>query len=96
MCGGTATATFLHYLAEGLSPRVRGNHGQQPILERRPRSIPACAGEPLPVVDGRAVAEVYPRVCGGTVADVLTGEVEEGLSPRVRGNLRRGAGVRPA
>ena len=41
---------------QGLSPRVRGN---------LPRSIPACAGEPIG--HGRLIAyRVYPRVCGGT------------------------------
>ena len=30
----------------GLSPRVRGNHVAAHECRRRPRSIPACAGEP--------------------------------------------------
>ena len=29
---------------------------------------------------------VYPRVCGGTIADIVEGEPPGGLSPRVRGN----------
>ena len=31
-------------------------------------------------------ARVYPRVCGGTALDPLTGNFDVGLSPRVRGN----------
>ena len=33
---------------------------------RTARSIPACAGEPVPVHAWRAPRGVYPRVCGGT------------------------------
>ena len=29
---------------------------------------------------------VYPRVCGGTLIAICAGRVNEGLSPRVRGN----------
>ncbi len=34
---------------------------------------------------------VYPRGCGGTLGENPPGGLREGLSPRVRGNLRRGA-----
>ena len=52
-------------------------------------SIPASAGEPdstptLPVSSG-----VYPRECGGTRAPHGATPQGHGLSPRVRGNLRR-------
>ena len=36
--------------------------------------------------------EVYPRVCGGTSFRQPIWSYCEGLSPRVRGNLRRGGG----
>ena len=32
-------------------------------------------------------SRVYPRVCGATVRTMIVDEVDEGLSPRVRGNL---------
>ena len=32
-----------------------------------PRSIPACAGEPVKPACMRFTREVYPRVCGGTL-----------------------------
>ena len=50
------------------------------------RSIPACAGEPLPGGQARRPPGVYPRVCGGThdIATPMAGL--NGLSPRVRGN----------
>ena len=46
VCGGTVyvCAAFCVYL--GLSPRVRGNRRRPYTRARRPRSIPACAGEP--------------------------------------------------
>ena len=51
-----------------------------------PRSIPACAGEPLILhITGRG-SQVYPRVCGGTFAGVPDVGNAAGLSPRVRGN----------
>ena len=87
--GGTRHATRWHSLAQGLSPRVRGNPALCPDIRTDSGSIPACTGEPLhPNLDliGR---EVYPRVYGGTgegLHEHLTGE---GLSPRVRGNLGR-------
>ena len=71
----------------GLSPRVRGNRaGCQPVPHRR-RSIPACAGEPGPTSLSRYDKKVYPRVCGGTCQVQASSLKQEGLSPRVRGNL---------
>ena len=51
-------------------------------------SIPACAGEPISAAKERPLGWVYPRVRGGTryVGCGLT--VQEGLSPRARGNLQ--------
>ena len=51
------------------------------------RSIPACAGEPRIGARINALDEVYPRVCGGTIARVSGSFARAGLSPRVRGNL---------
>ena len=73
-------------LAYGLSPRVQGN--QRALLggQRRVRSIPACAGEPPPELDGPILFEVYPRVCRGTRRLAAVPEPNTGLSPRVQGN----------
>ena len=51
------------------------------------RSIPACAGEPLSGRGGSIRGGVYPRVCGGTDEIDRCGPYQQGLSPRVRGNL---------
>ena len=71
----------------GLSPRVRGNHRADTGGMRGGGSIPACAGEPAARHVGTGQAMVYPRVCGGTASTETMRRDNEGLSPRVRGNL---------
>ena len=51
-------------------------------------SIPACAGEPANPASEAEAEAVYPRVCGGTTFDGGESLMANGLSPRVRGNLR--------
>ena len=86
VCGGTATNTRLTAKIAGLSPRVRGNRIRRYAASRRPRSIPACAGEPMLTGQPDSVAAVYPRVCGGTCGNPMIHRRITGLSPRVRGN----------
>ena len=86
VCGGTVGAYVQLGLRPGLSPRVRGNQLRVRGDPRGQRSIPACAGEPRPVVNPLPPFRVYPRVCGGTVARALLPLATSGLSPRVRGN----------
>ena len=87
VCGGTLVRQRRAVKAEGLSPRVRGNPGGRCGLWSASRSIPACAGEPLPAFAVAVATAVYPRVCGGTVVAGRNGQARHGLSPRVRGNL---------
>ena len=86
VCGGTRERAFAIVGDTGLSPRVRGNqfHDYRPVGAGR--SIPACAGEPVPRLTSDCVARVYPRVCGGTPFARPCRAGPEGLSPRVRGN----------
>ena len=89
VCGGTPPAMATSRRCIGLSPRVRGNLRN---LTRRLRivgSIPACAGEPDPLPLAVPCSRVYPRVCGGTIAENGTLPNDRGLSPRVRGNRRQ-------
>ena len=86
VCGGTESTTMLSVSTAGLSPRVRGNRISIHRVRNTPRSIPACAGEPVDVTDVRIWVSVYPRVCGGTISRRRTGWPTSGLSPRVRGN----------
>ena len=86
VCGGTFFLGAFGVDAYGLSPRVRGNQYDQPLLFPLPRSIPACAGEPWECRGARCHRWVYPRVCGGTSRPRRTPPPARGLSPRVRGN----------
>ena len=49
VCGGTFRNKPFAGDAGGLSPRVRGNHMMNALSVKRSRTIPACAGEPLPI-----------------------------------------------
>ena len=69
----------------GLSPRVRGNPRPRPHIPASFGSIPACAGEPMPVRGWCSTPRVYPRVCGGTFEGKPVATCKAGLSPRVRG-----------
>ena len=46
VCGGTSAQGLYPGAEQGLSPRVRGNPALYQRRAGRPRSIPACAGEP--------------------------------------------------
>ena len=70
-----------------LSPRVRGNRGVEAREPIHRRSIPACTGKPRTPARPTTTTAVYPRVYGET-GQILSFEgVNDGLSPRVRGNL---------
>ena len=86
VCGGTGFVDRMDWRLAGLSPRVRGNHGDDGESRQRVGSIPACAGEPIATVRPAVIGRVYPRVCGGTDMMALADLQSEGLSPRVRGN----------
>ena len=87
VCGGTQNSSRPSVVAAGLSPRVRGNRARLRAAGRAVGSIPACAGEPGPVLLLQSGGEVYPRVCGGTTSRFISSAIGRGLSPRVRGNL---------
>ena len=89
MCGGTNEETGEYDLNQGLSPRVRGNRSLWVTLMNCKRSIPACAGEPVPRCGRKCQSPVYPRVCGGTAMPMKASLAWMGLSPRVRGNHAR-------
>ena len=90
VCGGTSGSLAAGQREVGLSPRVRGNRGRAVARWSRLRSIPACAGEPRAQRAPAPAHQVYPRVCGGTVRIASSHSSVSGLSPRVRGNRRRG------
>ena len=81
--------------AEGPSPRVRGKPTRRRPPCRRPRSIPASAGETLLLPAGDGELRVHPRECGGNEPRLLGVGGQLGPSPRVRGKHqdRPGRGV---
>ena len=85
MCGGTVCRAALDKARGGLSPRVRGNPQCWAQGAAARRSIPACAGEPVPPPPPARPVGVYPRVCGGTINGLDNNFKAPGLSPRVRG-----------
>ena len=96
VCGGTPGTAALPRRWRGLSPRVRGNPQASTAVTGNIGSIPACAGEPLPPLLPGQQHAVYPRVCGGTGGRRFGLASHQGLSPRVRGNLRGMRGGRQA
>ena len=86
-CGGTVVLIGASFIVWGLSPRLRGNPGVGGGDGGRGRSIPAPAGEPYSGAPRAALTPVYPRACGGTYLLTLWSCPNNGLSPRLRGNL---------
>ena len=86
VCGGTGLGMPCLLGRPGLSPRVRGNRVSIRPANPPPRSIPACAREPMPENPQNPQVRVYPRVCGGTYSGCRRRYGMRGLSPRVRGN----------
>ncbi len=70
------------------SDRVQGQRRR--LFSEPPNTLtqhnPACAGEPRREWGSAMGEQVYPRVCGGTKVQVRPALVNQGLSPRVRGN----------
>ena len=86
VCGGAVCRFRFLDLTTGLSPRVRGSLFQVDEKAVFAGSIPACAGEPRLVIRPLLLEQVYPRVCGGAIVQVVQTENPRGLSPRVRGS----------
>ena len=89
VCGGSVPFGPPFILNAGLSPRVRGKLGGGSSGRVGVGSIPACAGEALRAAAERVTPAVYPRVCGGSNSSTAYKATLQGLSPRVRGKLRR-------
>ena len=94
--GGTVVTKRTHVDIPGLSPRPRGNLREHQPRDLRRGPIPASAGEPSLHRAPASPLRAYPRVRGGTGSCCLLDGVDAGLSPRPRGNLRKGADRRSA
>ena len=85
VCGGSRPIIVRTIVPIGLSPRVRGKRRHSRRVAAGGRSIPACAGEAVPLSRSGGRRRVYPRVCGGSRPARRAGWCRRGLSPRVRG-----------
>ena len=94
--GGTPRERVKGHPATGLSPRGRGNRQRPGQCPAGNGSIPAWAGEPPSPPRWPPTSRVYPRVGGGTESGPRARPMDEGLSPRGRGNRPRGRRGRQA
>ena len=85
-CGGTSRSQLFSVGGKGLSPRLRGNARRHCHIRHNKGSIPALAGERFHNARSHAALWVYPRACGGTFRIQHPGGLDQGLSPRLRGN----------
>ena len=91
VCGGNLFVRYGICNSQGRSPRMRGKPCPQSWWLRRPRSIPAYAGEtPDPLLSPQP-QPVDPRVCGGNRWRSSSPRCLSGRSPRMRGKLSAAA-----
>ena len=65
-CGATGCRVPPGHKLVGLSPRVRGNPKAAASVVVPFGSIPASAGQPVPISETYRLTPVYPRECGAT------------------------------
>ena len=100
-CGGTNSRAYTIILARGLSPRVRGNLSSSSCSGGSLRSIPASAGNPIPIAAAIAIARSIPASAGEPAAWRYWGwgatvyPRECGGTWRVLGGVFVGAGLSP-
>ena len=88
--GGIQDILKEEHVHQGLSPRTRGNLFDRSHDAPRLGSIPADAGESVARCADGPVSGVYPRGRGGIYSIGVMTPPGWGLSPRTRGNPRRG------
>ena len=84
VCGGTRHHPGPVQSGHRLSPRMQGNPAFRLAGGEGRTSIPAYAGEPVPVMADLLGRGVYPRVCGGT-ATRTSPKTARPVYPRVCG-----------
>ena len=92
VCGEHSWRGILSANLFGSSPRVRGTRAGHPLLPRRCRFIPACAGNTKSITSHIGMAPVHPRVCGEHRPPASVNWTKPGSSPRVRGTHVAGDG----
>ena len=85
VCGEHRCGSRASRERHGSSPRVRGTRTWRGRGGRRPRFIPACAGNTVFHLFFSLLAAVHPRVCGEHLRGGAILDDRAGSSPRVRG-----------
>ncbi len=89
--GGNQQAGKSGLSIHGPSPRTRGKHAHQHLVEDLAGAIPAYAGETARWPQSGGPGRGHPRVRGGNFTCSCIGHLSEGPSPRTRGKLARPA-----
>ena len=84
-CGGNQISPSKRTPTCGPSPRLRGKREPHRLVNHREGSIPAPAGETLPMPGFAALRWVHPRACGGNLPVSWILNLTPGPSPRLRG-----------
>ena len=87
-CGELFAVTISWFSGAGSSPRMRGTPRLPAGPQRRSRIIPAHAGNSRTHARARSGPSDHPRACGELASRVVTGEINCGSSPRMRGTRR--------
>ena len=84
-CGEHARRQSPHRRQLGSSPRLRGTSGRGRSGQRRPRFIPAPAGNMPCCCKVKSISPVHPRACGEHEWAKMLEGLGNGSSPRLRG-----------
>ena len=96
VCGGTPWGSRPPSCEWGLSPRVRGNPDPSPGESVSPRSIPACAGEPPPILLHPITKSGSIPACAGEPEASALSVAVFSVYPRVCGGTPREVHAVPA
>ena len=88
VCGANAALAAALVSLVGSSPRVRGEPNHRNFPRPNFRIIPACAGRTSQQPHGPPPWPDHPRACGANIHRRGRGSVNDGSSPRVRGELQ--------
>ena len=93
-CGANLVLSFIIISVGGSSPRMRGKHIRTVENAVKVRIIPAHAGQTGLLAQWLERHSDHPRACGANVSVVWVDLSVCGSSPRMRGKLGGGAGLR--
>ncbi len=95
-CGEQEAVDNAGKAEQGSSPRVRGTGRENPQKARRPRFIPAGAGNRIRQARCSVASAVHPRGCGEQLTLAHGSPIHDGSSPRVRGTANHRRALLPA